>query len=72
MLTDLWGSQSRNFGLILFILTCVTSLSVTEEVAASGAVGLSTAELVLGPEQEDTWTVDGVEAAAGTFLSKPC
>lgn len=30
----------------------VTSLSVTEEVAASGAVGLSTAEFVLAPEEE--------------------
>lgn len=50
----------------------VTSLSVTADVAASGAVGLSTAELVLGPEDEEAWTVTGVEAVTGTFLSKPC
>lgn len=31
----------------------VTSLSVTEEVAASGAVGLSTAELVLWPGDDE-------------------
>lgn len=49
----------------------VTSLSVTEGEAASGAVGLSTAELVLGPEGEGR-TVAGVETATGSFLSKPC
>lgn len=43
----------------------LTSLSVTEDVAASGAVGLSTAELVL--EVEEAWTVAGVETATGTF-----
>lgn len=71
-LTDLWESQSRDFVLILFIMTCITSLSVTEGVAASGGVGLSTAELVLDPVEEDNWTVAGVDAATGTFLSKPC
>lgn len=45
---------------------------MTEEVAASGGVGLSTAELVLDPEEEGTWMVAGVEAATGTFLNKPC
>lgn len=51
----------------------VTSLSVIEGVAASGAVILSIAELVLGPEEEAAWTGTGVETAAtGTFLSKPC
>lgn len=50
----------------------VTSLSVTEDVAASGAVGLSIAELVLGPMEEEVWRVAGVETATGTFLSKPC
>lgn len=53
-------------------MTCITSLSVTEGVAASGGVGLSTAELVLDPVEEDNWTVAGVDAATGTFLSKPC
>lgn len=53
-------------------LESVTSLSVTEEVAASGGVGLSTAELVLGPEEEGARTVAGVETATGAFLSKPC
>lgn len=51
----------------------VTSLSVTEGVAASGAVVLRKAELVLGPEEAAAWTATGVETAAtGTFLSKPC
>lgn len=48
----------------------VTSWSVTEDVAASGAVGLSTAELVFGPEEGGAWPMIGVEA--GAFLSKPC
>lgn len=50
-----------------------TSLSVTEGVAASGAVILSIGELVLGPEDEAVWTGTGLETAAtGTFLNKPC
>lgn len=59
-------------GLCVCKVESVTSLSVTEEVAASGGVGLSTAELVLGPEEEEAWTAAGVETATGTFLSKPC
>lgn len=51
---------------------CFTSLSGTEEEAVSGAVGLRTAKLVLGPEDEDGWPVAGLETEAGTFLSNPC
>lgn len=50
----------------------VTSLSVTEEVAASGAVALSTAEFVLAPDDGGAGAGAGVETASGTFLSKPC
>lgn len=51
----------------------VTSLSATEGIAASEAVVLRIAELVLGPEEAEAWTATGVETAAtGTFLSKPC
>lgn len=45
---------------------------MTEALAASAAVGLSTAELVLGPEEEGAGGAAGVEAAAGSFLSRPC
>lgn len=50
-----------------------TSLSVTEGVAASGAVTLSGVQFVLGPEEEAAWAETGVETAAtGALLSKPC
>lgn len=50
-----------------------TSLSVTEGVAASGAVILSRLELVFGPEEEPACPDTGVETpATGAFLSKPC
>lgn len=45
---------------------------MTEEEAASGAVGLRTAKFVLDPEDEDSWPVAGLETADGTFLSSPC
>lgn len=54
------------------VAVVLTSLSVTEEVAASGGVGLSTTELVLGPTEEEAWIVAGVETVTGTFFSKPC
>lgn len=50
----------------------VTSLSVTEEVAASGAVALSTTEFVLATDDGGAGAGAGVETASGTFLSKPC
>lgn len=51
-----------------------TSLSVTDGVAASGAVILSRLELVFGPEEEPACPETGVETApaTGAFLSKPC
>ena len=61
-----------NCDLIVCKVESVTSWSVTEAVAASGGVGWSTAELVLGPEGEEARTVAGVETATGAFLSKPC
>lgn len=51
----------------------VTSFPVVEGVVESGAVILSIAELVLGPEEEAAGTETGVETTAtGTFLNKPC
>jgi len=43
---------------------------VTEALAASGAVALSTAP-GLGPEEDGGWPGAGVEVAAGSFIG-PC